>query len=138
MPGLELLIRLSRRVTEERQISLSEVSRAHAEAVCAIVTHQDGLIAECEVAATDLDALAAFGSWARDASRRGSALQRRRSDLARSELAARDALREAFIDLKGLELALEAARESAACMARRRSELAADEREQIRRNVQAG
>jgi hypothetical protein len=137
MRGLELLIRLSRRVAEERQLSLSQISRACVEAEAAIVAHENGLTAECEIAATDLDALAAFSGWARDAARRANELQRRRSDLAVSELAAQGALREAFIDLKGLELALDAARETAAYASRRRADLAADEREQIRRNTEA-
>jgi hypothetical protein len=135
MPGLELLIRLSRRVANDRQLCLSEISRSHAEAEAAVASHESGLVAECQVAATDLDALATFGGWASDAARRGKALQRRRSDLAGLELVAQGELREAFADLKRLELALEAAREAVAYASRRRADLIADERAQLRRSA---
>lgn len=137
MAGLALLIRLSRQVAEERQINLSQVTQAHAEAVAATVEHEMGVAAECRIAADDLDALAALGRWASEAARRGKALHRRRSDLANSEAAARGALHDAFIDMKRLELVLDAALETAACTSRRRADLAADEREQIRRGAEA-
>jgi hypothetical protein len=137
MAGLALLIRLSRRVAEERQISLSQVTQAHAEAVAAAAEHETGVAAECQIATNDLDALAALGRWASEAARRGKALHRRRSDLAHSEVAARGALHDAFIDLKRLELVLDAALETAACATRRRADLAADEHEQIRRAAEA-
>jgi hypothetical protein len=133
MAGLALLIRLSRQVAEERQISLGQVTQAHAEAVAATVEHEMGVAAECQIAANDLDALAALGRWASEAARRGKVLQRRRSDLAHSEVAARGALHDAFIDLKRLELVLDTVQETAACTSRRRADLLADEREQIRR-----
>ncbi len=135
MAGLDLLIRLSRRAAEEQQLSLSRISQAHAEASAAMVAHDNGVAVECEIAANDLDALAAFGQWASDTVRRRNALRQRRAELARSELAAQGALHEAFIDVKRLELAFDAVGETAAYASRRRADLAADEREVIRRNV---
>jgi hypothetical protein len=135
MASLALLIRLSRQVAEERQANLSLATQAHAEAVAATVEHEKGMAAECEAAANDLDAHAALGRWASEAARRGKALQRRRSDLAHSEVAARGALHDAFIDLKRLELVLDAALDTAASTTRRRADVVADEREQIRRGT---
>lgn len=136
MADLPLLIRLSRRAAEEQQLRLNQISQAHAEAAAAVVEHENGVAAECEVAATDLNALAVFARWASDAARRGGALQQRRSDLASSEVAAHGALHEAFVGLKRLELAFGAARDSAAYASRRRADVAADDREQIRRRAE--
>jgi hypothetical protein len=137
MYGLDLLIRLSRRTVEERQVTLAQASQAHAEAVAAIQAHEDGIAAECLVAANDIDALAAFANWSASARRRGNALQQRRSDLAHSENAAQGALHEAFIDLKRLELALDTALETAAAATRKRADAAADELQIIRRSAEA-
>ncbi|PPQ27760.1 hypothetical protein [Rhodopila globiformis] len=137
MSGLDLLIRLSRRTVEERQVTLARASQAHAEAVAAIQAHEEGIAAESLAAANDIDALAAFANWSASAARRGNALQQRRSDLARSEHAAQGALHEAFIDLKRLELALDAALETAAAATQKRADAAADELQIIRRNAKA-
>jgi hypothetical protein len=135
MAGLALLIDLSRRAAEERQFNLSQASHAHAQAVAAVEEHENGVRAECQAASLDLDALAAFGRWAADIARRRAALHQRRSDLAHSELAAQGALHDAFIDLKRLELAFDATQDTADSAARRRTDAAADEREQIRRSL---
>jgi hypothetical protein len=131
MSSLDLLIRLSRRTVEERQVTLSQIGRAHAEAVEAVQAHDNQVTTECRIVATDPAAHAMFGQWAAGARRRGTALRQRCADLARAEQAAQDALQDAFTDLKRLELALEAARESAAFAARRRAEAAAEESQRI-------
>jgi hypothetical protein len=136
MADLSLLIRLSRRAAEEQQLRLNQISQAHAQATAAVREHEDDIAAECEVAASDLHALAVFARWASDAGRRGGVLQQRRADLASSEVAAHGALHEAFIDMKRLELAFNAARDTAAYASRRRADVAADDREQIRRRAE--
>jgi hypothetical protein len=137
MSGLKLLVRLSRRTVEERQVALAQISQAHAEAMAAVQAHEDGVVAKSRLAANDIDALAAFAGWAASASRRGDALRQRRGDLARSEFAAQGALRDAFIDLKRLELALDAALETAAAATQKRADAAADETQMIRRAAEA-
>jgi hypothetical protein len=137
MSGLNLLIHLSRRSVEERQVTLAQISQAHAEAVAAVQAHEDDVAAECLAAADDIDTLAAFAAWSASASRRRDVLQQRRSDLAHSERTAQGALHEAFIDLKRLELALDAALETAATAAQKRAEAAADESHIIRRTAAA-
>src|SRR5689334_9427410 len=137
MSTLSLLVRLSHRTVEERQLALAQISQAHAEATAAVQAHEDGIMAESHIAANDMDALATFAGWAANASRRGEALRRHRGDLARSEAEAQSALHDAFIDLKRLELALDAALETAAAAAQRRADVAADETQIIRRAAEA-
>ncbi len=134
MASLELLIRLARRTTEEHQVELADLGRAHAAAEAAIVTHDDGVAAESLLAGADLDALAAFSAWGPVAARQGAQLRLRLGDIARAEIAAQDRLRQAFVEMKRLEIAQAAAADTQQRSDQRKADATADDREQMRRS----
>ncbi len=138
MAGLELLIRLARRTTEEHQVELAELGRAHAVAEAAIAAHDQNVAAESRLAGADLDALAAFSAWGPAASRQGANLRRRGLEILRDEAAARDRLHQAFVEMKRLEIAQSAALETQQRADQRKADATADDREQIRRGHAAG
>jgi hypothetical protein len=127
MRGLRLLVRLAQRKTDECRGSLVEASLAKADADAALVAHHNGIASEGRVAVYDPAMLATLGAWCRHAARAHAQLQARKNELDHSEAAARDALRSAFIDLKRLEMAQEAAVRRERTTAIRRVEIRADE-----------
>lgn len=134
MAKLDLLIRMSRQVTEERQLHLSDAAQAHSDAAAAVAAHDANIVDEYSTAAADPIAAAAFGNWVRIARQQARALRQRQDAMARSEAAAHLALQEAFIEQKRFELAQDIAIDAADLKARRLADRAADERERIRRN----
>jgi hypothetical protein len=132
MAGLDLLIRLAHRETEQRQLHLAEISRARNQAIAALTAQQDLFAAESRVAARDLEALEAFTVWRPAAMRQEATLRQRSNDLAHTEQEALDRLRESFIDTKRLELVQQAALNATRLVSQRRADASADERERMR------
>jgi hypothetical protein len=138
MANLELLIRLARRTTEEHQVELADLGRAHAAAEADIAAHDDAVAAESLLAGSDLDALAAFSAWGPVAGRQGAHLRRRSGEIAQAEIAAQDRLHQAFVEMKRLEIAQAAVLDTQQRADQRKAEATADDREQIRRSHAAG
>jgi hypothetical protein len=137
MRSVDLLIRLAQRTTDERQLDLGSVGRAHDEAEAKLAAHDRNLAAESGVAASHVDGLAAFGDWVPHAARSRATLQHRSAELDRAETAARDALREAYAATKRLELARDATLRQARRTWTRRADLRADEQATIRQMADA-
>lgn len=138
MAKLDLLIRMSRQVTDERQLHLSEAAQAHVDATAALAAHDARIVDEYSIAAADPIAAAGFGNWVRMARHQARLLRQRQDAMARSEAAAHSALQEAFIDQKRFELAQDLAIETADLKSRRIADRAADEHERIRRGREPG
>jgi hypothetical protein len=132
MRGLPLLVRLAQQGADERQGDLSQIARASADASAALEHHDVASAEEANRALADPAALAALVTWTPHAARGRATLQQRAAELDRSELAAREALREAIARTKRLELALEAIQVANRRTAMRRADQQADERELVR------
>jgi hypothetical protein len=129
MRGLPLLIELARRNTDERRSDLGEAAQAKASADNALKSLEDGLAREAMAAANDPGVLAISTGWGGHAVRRQAMMQARINELARNEVAARDALNEAFIAMKRLEIAQDQAATVNRLNAARRADAAADDRQ---------
>jgi hypothetical protein len=125
--GLPLLIKLARQGTDERRAELARIGAAVQEADAGLTTQQQRADQEAGFAAMRPDALAAYAAWARQDAQRRRVLEARRAQLARTEDAARDALREAFSKVKRLESALAIATEQARRDNARRAEKRTEE-----------
>jgi len=102
--GIHLLIQLAQRQMDERRVELQHAASACAESDAAIVDHEQRVANEARSAATDTATLITLGAWTRHASNVRSDLRARHAELRGDEAAARDHLRDAFVDLKRLEL----------------------------------
>jgi predicted nucleic acid-binding Zn-ribbon protein len=135
MRGLPLLVRLAQQGADERQGDLSQIARASADASAPLDQHDASAAEEANRALSDPAALAALVSWTPHAARGRATLQQRAAELDRSELAAREALRDAIARTRRLELALEAIQVANRRTAMRRADQQADERELVRQRV---
>jgi hypothetical protein len=129
MRGLPLLIELARRTTDERCSELGEAAQAKASADSALKKLEDGLAREAMAAANDPGVLAISTGWGGHAVRRQAMMQARINELARNEVAARDALNDAFVAMKRLEIAQDQAATINRLHATRRADAAADDRQ---------
>lgn len=127
MRGLPLLIQLAQRATDEQCSELGRVAAEREAAEAARASHEAGMEREMELATTDPVAMMALASWRTHAARVRSGLAAQEAQTARREDDARDALRSAFVDLKRLEMAQDAAARAARMAAMRRADLRAEE-----------
>lgn len=127
MRGLPLLIQLAQRATDEQCSELGRVAAEREAAEAALTSHAAGMEREMEVAADDPVAMMALASWRTHAVRVRTGLAQHEAETARREDDARDALRSAFVDLKRLEMAKDAAARAARIAAMRRADLRAEE-----------
>jgi flagellar export protein FliJ len=103
MRGLPLLIKLARNGADERRCELGRIMSAHAQAQAALSAHDDFAAHEARVAASGVEARAAYADWLTTARRRRATLAERQAELGRTEDAARTALREAVAEMKKLD-----------------------------------
>ncbi len=128
MRGLHLLIELARRTADEQRGNLGQISIARTDAETALTLHEERIADEGRVAANDPAIMVTLGAWSNNAARLRAQLRARHAELDRSEVAARDALRMAFADLKRLEMARDSAARRQRTIANRRADNLADER----------
>jgi len=126
LQSLGSLVKLARRGVDERRAELSRIEQALAEAAQLVAGHDARAAAEMEAARQDLAAMTAYPAWSAQAMRQREQLELRCQQLETAGEAAREALREAFAELKRLELAQQAAerdaRRAALCRAEKRVE----------------
>ena len=135
MAGLGLLIRIARQAIDEKRVDLGHIGRARAEADAELAAHEQGLAAESGIASTSPELMADFSAWVARTAYHSARLKQRCSDLARIEDAAQDALREAFTDMKRLELARDSTARDEQREASRRADAQADEQERGRSSL---
>jgi flagellar protein FliJ len=104
MRGLPLLIKLARTDADQRRCELGRIAAARADARMALAAHDEATARETETAGAALEMRAAYGTWLRVAGRRRAELAEREAQMARTEEAARAALREAVIEMKKFEV----------------------------------
>jgi hypothetical protein len=121
--GIPLLVRLAQQSADERRGDLGQIARASSDAAAALNQHD-------ATAASEADR--ALEGWTLHASRGRTQLRQRATELNRSELAAREALREAIVRTKQLEFALATIQAEHRRAAARRIDQQADERELTR------
>jgi hypothetical protein len=126
---LERLLAVAKTAGDERRADLARIENAVAEAVAAEAAQEARIAAEWEVVHADPLAARGFAEWLAAAKAERLRLAERRAALQRSEAAARKALRDAFAETKGLEVALAAARRAARKTAQRRAQNLAEEAE---------
>ncbi len=126
--GLHLLIELAKRTADEHRGSLGRISAAKAEAEAALAAHEQGLESESRIATDDPAVMATLSGWTSHTARARSDLRVRKIELDRTETAARDALRSAFMDLKRLEMARDTAARQDRMAALRRDQSLSEER----------
>ena len=130
--GIPLLVRLAQQSADERRGDLGQIARASSDAAAALNQHDATAASEADRALADPDARASLEGWTLHAARGRAQLRQRATELDRSELAAREALREAIARTKQLELALNTIQAEHRRAAARRVDQQADERELTR------
>jgi hypothetical protein len=130
--GIPLLVRLAQQSADERRGDLGQIARASSDAAAALNQHDATAASEADRALADPDARASLEGWTLHASRGRTQLRQRATELNRSELAAREALREAIVRTKQLEFALATIQAEHRRAAARRIDQQADERELTR------
>lgn len=131
--GIPLLVRLAQQSADERRGDLGQIARASSDAAAALNQHDATAASEADRALADPDARASLEGWTLHASRGRTQLRQRATELNRSELAAREALREEIVRTKQLEFALATIQAEHRRAAARRIDQQADERELTRR-----
>ncbi len=131
--GIHLLIQLAQRQMDERRVELQQAASACADADAAIADHEARVTRESLSAATDGATLITLGAWTRHAGEVRAGLRARHAELRSDEAAARDHLRDAFVDLKRLELAKDQAVRNARLLSVRHADRAADDQQTLLR-----
>jgi len=131
--GIHLLIQLAQRQMDERRVDLQQATSACMDADAAIADHEASVDKEVRSAQTDTATLITLGAWTRHASEVRSGLHARHAELRGDEAAARDLLRDAFVDLKRLELAQDQAARNARLLSARHADRAADDQQTLMR-----
>ena len=125
--GLRLLIRLARQDMDERRVEMVQAVAARAEADAALVTHAEQFERESQAPANDPVALMTFGAWRRHALDVRNGLRAQRDLCVGEEAAALESVREAFTDLKRLEVAQDQVQRDARLHAVRQADRMADD-----------
>ncbi len=137
MRGLPTLIRLAQQEVDERRSDLVRIVAARASAAAALDTHDAEAAREANLSMTNALELAAFSTWARQATRARARLQQRFAELGRTETTGREALRDAIAQMKRLQSVWESAETATRQIATRRADIRADEREIARHTAVA-
>jgi hypothetical protein len=122
MRGVQLLVELAQRATDECRGSLAHISLAKADADAALILHEERVARESRIAAEDPAIIGSLDAWSNHTAQTRALLRNRKTELDRSESAGRDALRAAFADLKRLETARDAAKRLERIAAMRRAD----------------
>ncbi len=125
--GLRLLIRLARQEMDERRVEMVQAVAARAEADATLVTHAEQFERESQAPANDPVALMTFGAWRRHALDVRNGLRAQRDMCVGEEAAALESVREAFTDLKRLEVEQDQVQRDARLHAVRQADRMADD-----------
>ena len=124
---LRLLIRLARQEMDERRFEMVQAVASRAEAEAALDTHAEQFARETQAPANDPVALMTFGAWRRHAIDVRNGLRAQRDIRVDEEAAALESVREAFTDLKRLEVARDQVQRDARLQAVRHADRMADD-----------
>ena len=127
MKGLATLIRLRRQALDERRKALGALEREGEALARAVVALDDEMAAESDAARRDAETAYGYGSYLAAVRRRRADLEARIEALSHRMGAAREAVAEAFRDLKRFEQAEAIAADKARIEASRREQAALDE-----------
>lgn len=131
--GLPILIRLARQRADSHRTALAAAERQTVLATEALATHDALIAAETAHARGEASEMGAWSDWLRQSQRRRRALVQATVRLQMEEEAIRATLREAFAEIKRLEIAADQAAQAAHLQAARKAERVAEDAELLRR-----